>query len=166
MTVADAGRRPGGRTRSRETLRQPDLRRFVGFVLAGVVAAVVTGPEGRTGQPTYALTQSMHPGHLFEWIGIFVGLWVLVTAWLLGRPYAQPTVDRVRQSGRDAFGHAFVRYALYAALLVVAIVIPRQYFGEYWQEVAVTSIGIYALLAIGLNVVVGFAGLLDLGYIA
>ena len=30
----------------------------------------------------------------------------------------------------------------------------------------VTEIGIYVLLAVGLNVVVGWAGLLDLGYIA
>ena len=30
----------------------------------------------------------------------------------------------------------------------------------------VTEIGVYVLLAIGLNVVVGWAGLLDLGYIA
>ena len=30
----------------------------------------------------------------------------------------------------------------------------------------VDQIGIYVLLAVGLNVVVGFAGLLDLGYIA
>src|SRR5256885_1086002 len=32
--------------------------------------------------------------------------------------------------------------------------------------VLLDRIGIYALLALGLNVVVGFAGLLDLGYIA
>ena len=30
----------------------------------------------------------------------------------------------------------------------------------------VTEIGIYVLLAVGLNVVVGWAGLLDLGFIA
>jgi branched-chain amino acid transport system permease protein len=35
----------------------------------------------------------------------------------------------------------------------------------YWM-VIVTKIGIAALLALGLNVVVGFAGLLDLGYVA
>ena len=35
-----------------------------------------------------------------------------------------------------------------------------------WQNVLVTQIGVYVLLAIGLNVVVGWAGLLDLGYIA
>ena len=35
-----------------------------------------------------------------------------------------------------------------------------------WQNVLVTQIGAFVLLAIGLNVVVGWAGLLDLGYIA
>ena len=35
-----------------------------------------------------------------------------------------------------------------------------------WQSVLVTQIGIYVLLAVGLNVVVGWAGLLDLGFIA
>lgn len=35
-----------------------------------------------------------------------------------------------------------------------------------WQNVIVTQIAVYLLLAIGLNVVVGWAGLLDLGYIA
>jgi branched-chain amino acid transport system permease protein len=34
------------------------------------------------------------------------------------------------------------------------------------QQSAVTDVGIYALLALGLNVVIGYAGLLDLGYIA
>ena len=37
---------------------------------------------------------------------------------------------------------------------------------DFWQTVLVTEIGIYVLLAIGLNVVVGWAGLLDLGFIA
>jgi ABC-type branched-subunit amino acid transport system permease subunit len=37
---------------------------------------------------------------------------------------------------------------------------------DFWQSVLVSEIGIYVLLAIGLNVVVGWAGLLDLGFIA
>lgn len=36
----------------------------------------------------------------------------------------------------------------------------------FWQKALVTDIGVYVLLAIGLNVVVGWAGLLDLGFIA
>jgi ABC-type branched-subunit amino acid transport system permease subunit len=35
-----------------------------------------------------------------------------------------------------------------------------------WQNVLVGQIGVFVLLALGLNVVVGWAGLLDLGYIA
>jgi ABC-type branched-subunit amino acid transport system permease subunit len=37
---------------------------------------------------------------------------------------------------------------------------------SFWQEVVVSQIGISMLLAVGLNVVVGWAGLLDLGFIA
>jgi ABC-type branched-subunit amino acid transport system permease subunit len=36
----------------------------------------------------------------------------------------------------------------------------------FWQQALVTDIGVYVMLAIGLNVVIGWAGLLDLGYIA
>jgi branched-chain amino acid transport system permease protein len=36
---------------------------------------------------------------------------------------------------------------------------------EYWMTVA-TNVGVYAATAIGLNIVVGLAGLLDLGYVA
>ena len=37
---------------------------------------------------------------------------------------------------------------------------------DFWQKVIVSEVGVYVLLAIGLNVVVGWAGLLDLGFIA
>lgn len=37
---------------------------------------------------------------------------------------------------------------------------------DFWQKVLVSEIGVYVLLAVGLNVVVGWAGLLDLGFIA
>ncbi|MEU2349382.1 branched-chain amino acid ABC transporter permease [Modestobacter sp. NPDC049651] len=36
----------------------------------------------------------------------------------------------------------------------------------FWQQALVTDIGVYVLLAVGLNVVIGWAGLLDLGFIA
>jgi ABC-type branched-subunit amino acid transport system permease subunit len=36
----------------------------------------------------------------------------------------------------------------------------------FWQQSLATTIGVYVLLAIGLNVVIGWAGLLDLGFIA
>jgi branched-chain amino acid transport system permease protein len=62
--------------------------------------------------------------------------------------------------------------AIVAALLIaVAAMVPfilNATLGTgagYWEAIAV-KIGIASLLALGLNVVVGFAGLLDLGYVA
>ena len=59
--------------------------------------------------------------------------------------------------------------AVYLALILVAIVFPIASIyasgGTAWVSHA-TRAGYWVLLAIGLNVVVGFAGLLDLGYAA
>ena len=52
-----------------------------------------------------------------------------------------------------------------AGLLAVALLVPPE-LSTYWQSVLFFPVGVYVLLALGLNVVVGFAGLLDLGYVA
>src|SRR2546426_10992706 len=57
-----------------------------------------------------------------------------------------------------------LRWGLLAiALLVLMPAIG--YFNSYYLEVA-TQVGIFVALALGLNIVVGLAGLLDLGYVA
>jgi branched-chain amino acid transport system permease protein len=55
--------------------------------------------------------------------------------------------------------------ALTAAFLAAAVFPFTQGGNAYWIRVS-ASIGVFAAAAIGLNVVVGLAGLLDLGYIA
>ncbi len=58
------------------------------------------------------------------------------------------------------------RYFSIGVLLLMALLLPLTSAGtEYWMTVAAT-IGVYAATAIGLNIVVGLAGLLDLGYVA
>jgi len=61
--------------------------------------------------------------------------------------------DRVGPRGRTALA--------LAACLLFPLLAPS----EYWIRVA-GMIGLYSMLALGLNIVVGFAGLLDLGYVA
>jgi branched-chain amino acid transport system permease protein len=58
------------------------------------------------------------------------------------------------------------RAAVAAGILVLAIalVLPLG-LSYYWQSIGADVLS-FALLALGLNVVVGFAGLLDLGYVA
>jgi branched-chain amino acid transport system ATP-binding protein/branched-chain amino acid transport system permease protein len=58
-----------------------------------------------------------------------------------------------------------VRRGALIGLLIVAVVVPPS-LSPYAQAVLFFPVGIYILLALGLNVVVGLAGLLDLGYVA
>jgi branched-chain amino acid transport system permease protein len=57
-----------------------------------------------------------------------------------------------------------VRYALLALLVVVVLLLPRFMSQTYVN--ASTEAEVFVLLALGLNIVVGYAGLLDLGYAA
>jgi len=57
-----------------------------------------------------------------------------------------------------------LRWGLIAVSLLV-LMPTIGYFNSYYLEVA-TQVGIFVALALGLNIVVGLAGLLDLGYVA
>ncbi|MDT0265065.1 branched-chain amino acid ABC transporter permease [Streptomyces sp. DSM 44915] len=59
----------------------------------------------------------------------------------------------------------YYRWGGLAALLGLLIVLPLL-VSTFWQQVMVDQIGMFLLVAIGLNVVVGWAGMLDLGFIA
>ncbi len=55
--------------------------------------------------------------------------------------------------------------AILIGLSVVALIIIPMFTGKITQEL-LANIGIFLLLALGLNIVVGLAGILDLGYVA
>jgi branched-chain amino acid transport system permease protein len=59
------------------------------------------------------------------------------------------------------------KYVVYAVATVAILVLPLilQYAGNFWVRIADFAL-LYVLLALGLNIVVGYAGLLDLGYVA
>ncbi len=65
-----------------------------------------------------------------------------------------------KKNPRKAYGGLLV-------ILAIALVFPfiAQNFGNSWVRIMDFAL-LYIMLALGLNVVVGFAGLLDLGYIA
>jgi ABC-type branched-subunit amino acid transport system permease subunit len=75
-------------------------------------------------------------------------------------PAAQLPITRMVNQVRTARGRA-----LLIAMLGIALFYPPM-LPVHWQTTIVVQIGVYLLLAVGLNVVVGWAGLLDLGYIA
>jgi branched-chain amino acid transport system permease protein len=87
-----------------------------------------------------------------------------------GRETMSGGSQRLRDWWAGAPGWA--RWLVYAALIVAALLLPSRAIGSFmtpqsdWATVLFYPIGVYILLAIGLNVVVGQAGLLDLGYVA
>ncbi len=60
--------------------------------------------------------------------------------------------------------HPAASYVLYGVLLLAVFAAP-QFLNNYWNF-TLGTIGIYVLLGLGLNIVVGLAGMLDLGYVA
>ncbi|MBN9619574.1 MAG: branched-chain amino acid ABC transporter permease [Actinobacteria bacterium] len=111
-----------------------------------------------------------------RWINLGAGGWVaclgfalLLTGAVLaarGTRIRIPAVARsAPQTGlRGSTGSAVMRTAVGLAVCM-ALFYPPTLPGN-WQNVLVVQIAPYLLLAVGLNVVVGWAGLLDLGYIA
>ncbi len=61
-------------------------------------------------------------------------------------------------------GSRYTRYIIYGILLVLVFLMPLK-AGPYWNY-TLGTVGIYVLLGLGMNIVVGLAGLLDLGYVA
>jgi branched-chain amino acid transport system permease protein len=57
-----------------------------------------------------------------------------------------------------------VRWTTLGVLGVITLLLPV-ILGSYFSEI-LDNVGIYILMGLGLNIVVGFAGLLDLGYVA
>ena len=57
-----------------------------------------------------------------------------------------------------------IRIVAFFLGLIILLALPR-FLGSYPSEI-LTTVGIYIIMGLGLNIVVGFAGLLDLGYVA
>ena len=75
-------------------------------------------------------------------------------------------VDKFNQTSfvKQFRGNRVTRYSVYGGLLLLVFLLPLV-VGQYW-DYTIGTVGIYVLLGLGLNIVVGLAGLLDLGYVA
>ena len=146
------------------------------LLMMGVIAIMTGSPGSSTAPPT----TGVH-GSFFErvsWFGLFaVQRWVLfatlgVIVWLLVslyRPQARNIrrgVNTVLALPKSITAKRPTRIAFMVLALIVVLILPKLVHESFWMYLIVEQIGVWILLALGLNVVVGFAGLLDLGFAA
>jgi branched-chain amino acid transport system permease protein len=138
-------------------LKEAVIAAAVAFGLFGLMVGVKTD-QG----PTSALVFTTR----FDIVGILVAIAFagrFVFALVRGRARA-PFGGLVSRH----LGAAATRSAPYAAaaFLIFALIVPIVFYNNrYWLDLAILIVT-YAMLGFGLNIVVGLAGLLDLGYVA
>lgn len=130
--------------------------------------------------PIVALKTTMNQGVLFiegRWIlaaqltgAVVIGrLLIHVYAWYKSNAAAKNVAPSKSVVKSASLSDRYGRYVA-PALLVFALLLPMLSYGSPWGEKRTIDLAIYILTYImlgwGLNVVVGLAGLLDLGYVA
>jgi branched-chain amino acid transport system permease protein len=155
---------PPGRARGR-LLGSPSARRLGSCLLVALLAALVTGPPGSNTAFTSGFSGSLLHPRVLIFLALGAGLWAFLEGTRRYGGRIKSASAQVTALKRRLLGTRKRQIGAFLVLLVIAVVYPRT-LTPYWQQVLVDQIGIYVLLAVGLNVVVGFAGLLDLGYIA
>jgi len=131
-------------------------------ILAGLWLALLSLPlMMELDAPYFGLERSLVVAGIVMLLGLM--RWC-VSQWRRASPV---WMDRAVEAGgavvRDA-ARRLDRRILYGLALAAAVVTPLG-LNRYYIDV-LTQVGIYVTLALGLNIVVGLAGLLNLGYIA
>ena len=86
---------------------------------------------------------------------------VIALSWAWDRP-AAPVRERMRTL--PAGQRRSIGFALAAIGIIALLILPQISTG--FVSLVLVNVGFYLMLALGLNIVVGYAGLLDLGYVA
>ncbi len=92
-------------------------------------------------------------------VTLFVLTFLIDQLWQARKSQVQTTVLRLSPSTRRML------IIVSAALIIIILLALPFLVGLFFSEVLV-NVGLFILLGLGLNIVVGFAGLLDLGYVA
>ncbi|CAH2599442.1 branched chain amino acid/phenylalanine ABC transporter membrane subunit LivM [Rhodovastum atsumiense] len=141
---------------TRPTLSAALRDAFLSALVALGLFGVMIGLKTDAGATSLVLTP--RPWAVAVAVGlVFVGRLGLI-AWRAWRPAGTPTPRRLASTA-----HRAGRY-IAPVLLVLAVTLPL-YAGRYWIDLGILVLT-YVMLGWGLNIVVGLAGLLDLGYVA
>ena len=135
--------------------------------IAGVVTLLFSLMEPFLGAVFRNLSLNFVDEFLYDRGGLTVNGFVVVYALVATGVYAWATRGdraRARVEAMPPDRQRNLKLTMYGVIVVLLLLLPL-IVGQRLSEV-VGTVGIYVLLGLGLNIVVGFAGLLDLGYVA
>jgi len=135
------------------------------IVTLAVAAIVITGLGARLFIPMLQ-GLGIPTGWLYRSDGVTVIGAIVVAAVAVGFRLLFKRLGGFRQAVTKAPGvtDKNVRWVLFG--LVALVVAAAPWIGKEFVADVLGSVGLYILLGLGLNIVVGYAGLLDLGYVA
>jgi branched-chain amino acid transport system permease protein len=138
-------------------------------IAGGLIAAGLAGLFQELIRPILANSATTKPIHdlLYTWTGMTlrgaIVIFLLVAAgivlWRMSRERILSNFDRLTPITRYR-----VRWGFIAAAIILATLFPI-YAGNFIGQVLL-SVGLFTLMGMGLNLEVGIAGLLDLGFVA
>jgi branched-chain amino acid transport system permease protein len=141
-------------------IRHPIQVGLVVTVLLGMLQNVVRVALTQLGVATDWLYSTRFGGLTYlGMIAILLAAAAAVAAWDMQGPKLRERIDSLPQEGRRPL------LGLGAMALVLVLLVLPQLLGSFLTLV-LGRVGIFLLMGIGLNIVVGYAGLLDLGYVA
>ncbi|MGC2169089.1 MAG: branched-chain amino acid ABC transporter permease [Acidimicrobiales bacterium] len=158
-------------------LAPASLKRLFSALMLTALVAVMTGAPGGFGVPA---DTGIHGSFLerVSYFGLFrtqrwsIFLTLGILAWLVVSFY-QPRALGIRRKlepivavPSKVMEKRRNRFILIGVVLILTLLVPHFEHQQFWMYLIVEQIGVWILLAQGLNVVVGFAGLLDLGFAA
>ncbi|MDP2975382.1 MAG: hypothetical protein Q8N45_04120, partial [Anaerolineales bacterium] len=153
-----AGGLTGGVFLLPQRLRSIFLQGLLWVILAGLLRDLIVTVTFRWGPLAAVIKQFFAISGLTP-LGAVI-LFVLIGAlryWRSGRPAP-------KREGLLSNRQPVARWLTLAGIALVLILLPPV-LGVFFSEI-LSNVGMYILMGIGLNIVVGFAGLLDLGYVA
>src|SRR3954469_25350170 len=101
-----------------------DLRRLGICMGIALILAIMTGPQGRSGQPSYGIRHALTPSRIVTFLVVGFALWGFATVW---RRYGDRIDDLFRpaRATSDAiFARPVVRYPTYVGLLIFILWLP------------------------------------------
>lgn len=166
--AADGGLLYGAGTAPQQIVALGPITVVVIYALVGALGGMVTGASGTIHNGAVALALSVLLLGVLNWQAAMTPLAALITllvvsavAWYL--PELAEPADQHYDTLRPAEQRGIQRVAFFA-LLGVLVVAPF-FMGQYITNV-VNLVGLYIIMGLGLNITVGYAGLLDLGYVS